>query len=452
MNKFLRPITLLVVTALVLSAASCRPKPNTAVDEPSETEKVVLTKEPIALEYWRLWDDSSVFDSYIAAYQHEHPNINIEVKKIELTQNYTTYDYQRDLIKAIADGAGPDMFMINNTWLPYHLNQIAPIHPSQISLKDFKATYPTVVENDFISNNRVYAVPYSIDNLMLYYNTDIFSEKKIKQPPKTWQDLADLVPKLTDKNGNQIIRSAISLGGTDGMPRASDILATLMMQYGVEMTSTDRITATFNLPVPGSNPPRFGAEDALAYYTQFANPSSPFYTFTDAKNASGTRYFPSDLQAFMEGKLAMFIGFGYNIPSIKKFAPKLHFETAPLPQQQLQNPVTIAGYWGETVSKNSKHPNEAWDFIKFMSSRSNSNAFTRSTNTISARKDLSDTQSGRHYYGIIAGQISYSKTWYRKNTLEVENIFARMINNVITDSVPPKIAIETAVRDMNNLR
>jgi multiple sugar transport system substrate-binding protein len=327
------------------------------------------------------------------------------------------------------------------------------MHPDQMSIKTYKDTFPTVVQNDLINNNRIYGVPYSLDNLILFYNTKIFEEKKIKQPPRTLQELADIVPILTDKSSTgQIVRSAINLGGTDGVPRMPDILAALMMQYGVEMTSADHTAATFNLPVPGSNPPRLAGEDALSYYTQFAQPSSPLYTFNDDKDAKGNRLFPSDLQAFMEGKLAMFIGYGYNIKSITKFAPKLKFETTTLPQQQLQNPVTVAGYWAETVSKNSQHANEAWDFINYMSERTRQNSFSRLTNTVVSRKDLLVNQTSRRFYGAVAKQVDYSKSWYRKNTLDIENIFTQMVNNVVKNSVTPNIAIETAVRDINNLR
>lgn len=451
MKKLFRPIILLATASLMLSAVRCGDGVTPPVDQPQEN--LTYTNEPFTLEYWRLWDDSSIFDNYITLYQDKHPNANIEVKKIEITSTYTVYDYQRDLIKAIADGAGPDIFMINNTWLPYHINQISPMHPDLMSIKDYKSAFPAVVQNDLISNNRIYGVPYSLDNLILYYNTSIFEEKKINKPPQTLQELVDMVPKLTDKDSQgRIIRSAINLGGTDGIPRMPDILAALMMQYGVEMTSADHTTATFNLPVPGSNPPRLGGQDALSYYTQFADPSSPLYTFTDDKDSRGNRVFPSDLQAFMEGKMAMYIGYGFNIKSITKFAPKLKFETAALPQQQLQNPVTVAGYWAETVSKNSQHPNEAWDFISYMANRSRQSSFANRTGNVASLKDLLDSQTGRRWYSAVANQINYSKSWYRNNTLEVENIFAQMVNSVIKSHISPDIAIETAVRDINNIR
>ncbi|MFA5010113.1 MAG: extracellular solute-binding protein [Patescibacteria group bacterium] len=449
MKKSLRLLALIVVSSLFLSAARCGSSSSSSIDNPSAP---TLTKEPITLEYWRLWDESSLFDSYIKAYQSEHPNITIEVKKIEIKPGYDVYAYQRDIIKAIADGAGPDMFMIHNTWLPYQINQISSLPEGLMTTKEYKEIFPTVVQEDFIDNDKVYAIPYSTDNLMLFYNTDIFTEKKIKQPPKTLQELVDIVPKLTERNSQgKIIRSAIPLGGSEGIPRASDILAALMMQYGAEMTSADRKTTTFNLPASGSNPAFFSGQEALAYYTQFTNPASSVYTFTDDKDASGNRLFPSDVQSFMEGKSAMFLGYAYQVANIRKFAPKLHFETAPLPQRQIQDPVTIANYWGETVSKTSQYPNEAWDFIKFMISKTNQSQLRRDAGYVSARKDNVEKISGRRYYGTVADQIGYSRSWYRKNTADVEAIFTAMITSVVRDKVSPSIAIDAAVRDINAL-
>ncbi len=456
MNKsFFKSLTFLFIALMVLSAAACgRSGKDTT---PNEDEAPVITKDPITLEYWRLFDESSVLDEFIKQYQREHPNITIEIVKKELKPGETIYDYQKELIKVIADGAGPDMFMMHNSWLPYHINQIQPIPTGLMSIKQYKENFPEVVQKDFIANNRAYAIPYTLDNLMLYYNTDLFSDNKIKEPPKTLQDLAELVPILTQKDSRgRITRSAIALGAdTTSIPRAADILAALMMQYGTEMTSADNQKATFNLPTPNSNPPYFGGQEALAYYTQFADPRSPLYTYTDATDAFGNRQLPQDIQAFMQGKSAMFIGGAYHIKNIRKFAPaKFHFDTAPLPQLQLQDPVTLANYWGETVSKNSDsaHAAAAWDFIQFVAQKQNQSLLSRQLEAIPSHKSLLETSAGRRYYGPVALQIPYSKSWYRKNTPKVEELFSQMINSVIKNRVPFDVAIDTAVRDINALQ
>src|SRR5690606_19506697 len=114
-NKWTKNLALTLATIIVLTAASCG-RGRSVSDEPEPT----LTKEPITLEYWRLFEESDVLDQFIENYQRQHPNITIEVKQVDFQPGETIYDYQQELTKLIADGAGPDMFMIHNSWLPYH--------------------------------------------------------------------------------------------------------------------------------------------------------------------------------------------------------------------------------------------------------------------------------------------------------------------------------------------
>jgi multiple sugar transport system substrate-binding protein len=293
-----------------------------------------------------------------------------------------------------------------------------------------------------------------MDNLMLFYNTDIFSEKRVRNAPKTLQELVNLVPVLTERDSaGNIIRSAIALGETsDSIPGASGIIAALMMQYGADMTSPDNSKATFDLPVANTNPPVLAGQEALSFYAQFADPTSPLYTYTGKKDSNDIRAFPSDVQAFMEGKSAMMLGYGYQVQNIRKFNPSLKFETAPMPQNNIQDPVTIANYWGEVVSKNSEHPNEAWDFINYMTQRARQNSLFRLTGRIPARKDSLEANTSRKYYAAVAQQAEHSQSWYRHNSSDVEKIFDQMINNVLHDKISSRVAVETAVRDINALK
>ncbi|MFA5967322.1 MAG: extracellular solute-binding protein [Patescibacteria group bacterium] len=435
---------------LILGAAAC-----SRGGSGGSGGKVTLDQTtPITLEYVRLFDDSTALDEIIASYQEKHPNIKIVVRKVNLPAGETIYDYQQDIIKQIADGAGPDIFMIHNDWLPYQVNQISPMPSGLMTLEDYQARFPQVVVDDFVTNNQIYAVPYYIDNLMLYYNIDMFTAAKVKKAPRTWQELVEIVPKLTKKDANgNIIQSALPFGVADGIPRFAEILANLIMQYGGEMTSSDRTKATFDLPVPNSNPPVYPGSEALKFYTSFADPQSPLYTYTDAKNPDGTRKLPEDVQAFMEHKAAMFIGYSYQVEYIKKFmTTRLNFETAPLPQLRLENPIVVANYWGETVSKTSKHPNEAWDFIKYVVTKSsNLNKLFSATHHVPATKESVDTYKGRQYYGPVAEQLQLCASWYRQNSSDIEKIFTEMVNNVLHNRMAAEVAVSAAIRDINDL-
>ncbi|MFA5270049.1 MAG: extracellular solute-binding protein [Patescibacteria group bacterium] len=435
------PLSLMLI--LVLGAAGCfnRTANNVVIDQTT----------PIVLQYDRLFDESTALDEIVKLYQEDHPNITVVVRKVSLKPGETVYDYQADLIKQVADGNGPDMFMIHNDWLPYNKNHISPMPAEMMSTQTYSETFYPVVVNDFVDANRIYAIPYYLDNLMLFYNTNIFDELNIKQPPKTWQEVVDLVPKLTKYgSGDTIKQSAIPLGtAADSIPRFAEILAALIMQYGGEMTTTDHTKATFDLSAPNSDPAYFSGREALKFYTDFANPSSSVYTYTDAKNNDGSLKFPMDVQAFMEGKAAMMIGYSYQVANIRKFAPNLTFETTSLPQLRQGEPLTVANYWGETVSKNCAHPNEAWDFIKFVIK--NQGKYSSASKRVPATKESNDAYVDRQYYGPVASQAANSTSWYRHNSPEVEAIFGRMVTSVLHDGVAVSTAIDTAARDINQL-
>ena len=450
MNNLQKYIFLSLAIVVILGAASC-----SRTTDRGERVDIDKTTE-IVLTYDRIFDDKDVLDEIIKNYEEEHPNITIVVRKVNLLPDETIYDYQQDLIKQIADGAGPDIFMIHDDWLPYHLNHISPMPSGLKTTKEYVSEFPQVVVDDFVDGNKIYAVPYYIDNLILFYNTTIFDEARVRTPPRTWQEVSDLVPQLTQYgSGDTIKQSALPFGVADGIPRFADILATLMMQYGVEMTTADRTKATFDLAAP-NNPSYFGGKEALDFYTSFANPNKSTYTYTDAytgavdEQGKPIRVFYSDLQAFMEGKAAMFIGYAHNIDYIRQFAPGLRFDTALLPQLRLENPIVIANYWGETVSKTSAHPNEAWDFINYVSKYSNLYAYT--SKRVPAIESAHELYTYRQYYGPVAQQISFSKSWYRKNTSKIEDIFAQMINNVLHNGVLSVTAIRTATEAVNTLK
>ena len=86
-----------------------------------------------------------------------------------------------------------------------------------------------------------------------------------------------------------------------------------------------------------------------------------------------------------------------------------------------------------------------------MTERNNINYYTRESNTVPSRTDLLEIYTGRRYYGPVAKQASFSTSWYRPNTPQIEEIFSKMINDVVKNDVTPEIAIETAVRDINAL-
>lgn len=415
--------------------------------------------DPIVLTYYRWQDKSNVLDEIIELYQQLHPHISIIVQQIdqfdESDRVDPRYDYQEYITQLIADGEGPDMFAIRNDWLPRLVDQITPLSSEVMNVVEYEDKFPSSAVEDFVLGSKVYAIPYSIDNLMLFYNPEIFRQSGLYQPPNTWQEVIDITPRLTQfSNQGMLIQSAINLGlDYESIPRFAEILATLIMQYGGEMTNLDRSEAIFDQPTPDPTLSVYAGEEALKFYTSFADPQSNNVTYIDKRNPDGTRQFPSDIQAFGEGKMAMLIHASYAESYLRKFYPNMEFTTAPLPQLRSSKPVVVAAnYWGETVSKNSQHPAEAWDFINFVAQRSNLDKLFKSTGHVSSLKETLVEYSKDPLYGPIAQQVNFSRPWHREHSEKIEKIFSEMISNVLNFNISPSTAVKSAAYSVNNIK
>lgn len=438
---------LVLAIGAILLLAGCTPRRTVSVEPKAQN-----TPESITLSYYRWQDDAKSFDDIIRTYTALHPNIRIVVRKIDPSYYKpridSQYDYQEYIIQQIADGSGPDIFSLRNDWLPKLHQQIFPAPTDIINVTDFKQKFAQVATDDFVMGDKVYAIPFSIDNLILFYNPTLLAQGGFSQPPKTWDELRQMIPSLTKFEKGLLTKSAIALGADqESIPQFADILATLVMQYRGKMTSADHTKATFDAANPTVSSLYPGVE-ATDLYTSFARQGTPNYTYTDEKYAWGSRKFPSDVQAFGEGKTAMTIHYGSTVTSIEKFYPMFNFNTAPLPQVRVDAPVVTAKYWGETVSKASQHPDESWDFINFVAQEENLAKFYATTKHIPSLKSMWSRYRQDQYYGPVAQQAGFGKSWYRNDTEKIENVLANMVNNINRFAMEPKIAVASAARDI----
>lgn len=394
---------------------------------------------PTTLEFWSVFDDSDVFDPLIRQYRETAPNITINYSK----KNITTYE--QDLVNALATGRGPDIFSIHNTWLPKHIDKLAPAPETMISAKRFGELFVDVASQDFIDSDKVYALPLSVDTLALFYNKDLFNSSGIATPPQTWTEFNSAVEKLTQRDSkNNILQSGAALGTAKNINRSTDILMALMLQSGATMMETDRSTASFDKGVSSQSGNFNPGRQALIFYTNFASPGLKVYTWNQNQNYS--------IDAFVEGKTAMMLNYNYQLPLVKARAAHLEMGVAPLPQiSSTSKKVTFANYWAQAVGRGSKNQIEAWKFLAWLSLPETSRQYLELTKKPAARRDLIEEQKSDDDLGIFAQQVLYAKSWWEKDNLAIEGIFADMIEAVNTGKLSVENALNQAAAQVNLL-
>lgn len=414
------------------------------------TEK--KTKEamkPITINYWRVFDGPDDFEEIIEKYKALHPFITINYKKLRYSE------YEAELLNALAEDRGPDVFSIHNTWMRKYQTKLAPmpetitmVYPvttgsikkevipetrttKSLSLKELRDKFVDVVSQDVIlDDGQVYGLPLSVDTLAMYYNKDLFNNAGISQVPSYWnKEFLQDIKKLTKQDSKRgLIQSGAALGGSKNINRYSDILAVLMMQSGATMmTKTGQVTFQ---SAPDSTTTSYSpGADALRFYTDFADPAKESYSW----NAD----LPNSLDLFISGNLAIMFSYSYDLETIKAQAPKLNFSIAKLPQIEGVPPTNInfANYWVEVVSKKSPAINEAWDFVQFITKEEQVKSYLEKTKRPTALRSLVASQKEDNEIGVFADQVLTAKSWYYgKNVQAAEEAIAEMIDLVPKNS------------------
>ncbi|MFA6410015.1 MAG: extracellular solute-binding protein [Candidatus Buchananbacteria bacterium] len=400
--------------------------------------------EPIELTWWSVYDDPQDIDELVADYKVIHPNIKVTYRKLR------PEEFKTELINALAEDRGPDIFTIHNTWVTEQLSKLEPL-PAKIKMAyqvtkkslgikeetlievreeasitpaQLKEGFLDVVASDVVRDGKVYGLPLSVDTLVLFYNRDLLNNAGIPLPPNNWIELQENVKKLTyqDKDGN-LVQSGVALGTADNIDRYSDILSLLMMQNGAQMVTNNQVSfgsVPRSFPDQTYNP----GPEAVRFYTDFANTSKEVYTWNET--------IPNSINAFAQGRVAMIFGYNYHLATLDAVSQgRLNYGIAKMPQIEGRPEVNFANYWLQVVSKKSKHKNEAWDFIQFISKSAEAKKYLTKTLKPTALRSLVSEQKNNDQLRPFAEQLLTSKSWYQGNNVgALESAFKEMIDSV----------------------
>lgn len=385
------------------------------------------TKPPtVNLSVWGT-ESEGTFSNILSAYKNLRPNVTV---------TYTAIDpasYQSALLNALASGQGPDVFMIGNRDLPKDIGLLLPASSSVASVTQVRGLFPTAVESDFVSGGQVYALPLYLDTLALIYNRDLFDRAAIVNPPATWDDFQADVTKIRslDQTGNIMTAGAAIGGSARTIPQAADILSLLMLQNGASMTSADDSAATFDSfanPNPGLA--------AFSYYLQFANAGSPYYTWNDS--------LPGALDLFAAGKDGMIFGYKSTLDALKSKSPFLNAAVAPVPQVA-GNSAAYPSYQGFAVSKQTRWPTWAWDFVTYAATDPGATqAYFAASGRPPALRSLIAQEIGTPDYDVFARQALTARSWHEPDDQKVQAIFSGAVQSVLSGSASPAPALSAA--------
>ncbi len=434
----------------------------------SEARKL---SEKKTIVVWSVVDDDIPYRSTLSLLRSRYPYASIFFKRFRLEE------YEDQLLNAFAEDRGPDIFMVHNTWIgkyePKIQHQPAQVKVAEqvvtgtvkkettlevqesrmLTVNEMKREFVDVVSQDMVRKvnvstdplkqdfqDRIFAIPMSVDTLALYYNKDLLNAAGISNPPQTWGQFHEQVSKLALINPQgEVVRAGAGFGTGANVERSPDIISLLMMQNRTVMVNESGYPQFNRIPQELSRevdaPPAF---DALRFYTEFANPDLEAYTWNLEQ--------PNSLQAFTQGTSAFFLGYSYHLPTIRSQAPKLNIGITEVPQIENTPQVNYANYWAWTVSKKSKSIDLAWKIVNIMTSADQADAYLTSAKRPPARRSLIDARLDDADVGVFTSQILTAQSWYRGiDPGTMEKTMMDMIDVVVRGELDIQKSVNNAV-------
>ena len=372
-------------------------------------------------------------------------NNTVQSRDQKLTLRYiekAEESLDREFTEALARGEGPDLLITTQDKLWKEKSKLLAIPYGNVSEREFKQTFAEEGEL-FLAKDGVYGLPLSIDPMVLYYNRDLLSAAGLAKPLGYWDEIYATIYKLTRRDGaGNLVESAIALGEARNIPHAKDILSLLLLQAGTPITGfigdelRSYLAANFDLTTsPG--------ESALDFYTQFSNPSKPYYSWN--------RTLPSAQTRFTSGDSAYYLGFASELRALRGKNPNLNFGVTLVPQSRVQGrTVTFGRLRAVSISRGTRNPAAALSAALSLVSKEQASALSEILNVPPARRDLLSLEPAGAEMPVFYEAALQAKGWLDPDDMRTRAIFGEMIEAVTSGRARAYEALSAADRSLED--
>lgn len=304
----------------------------------------------------------TMYGELIAAFEQANPDIH--VRTLEIPGSYYT-----KLQIMVAAGSAPDLAPMMTMRLPMFLHRGAFLALDDLAADDAEFQrrladiYPKTFSG-FRRNGKLYGMPYSQNLYALYYNRTMFDEYnrtapaggKVEYPSGEWDldryvEVAKVLTRDTDGDGR------IDQYGTIQPGIAFHVICPVLRRFGVRIFNDDLTKCNLDRPE---------AIEAMQWYFDLANRHhvAPSAAGPDARSEGTVAGGPSEM--FMAGKVAMWEAESEWRFELSRRIKTFEWDVAEPPHGREK----AAGFecFGICITRSSRHPEEAWRFVSFLTS------------------------------------------------------------------------------------
>ena len=306
------------------------------------------------LVYWEKWSGAEA-----AAMQRVVDQFNQSQSRI-VVEYLSTTDVDRKTLVATAGGDPPDVagLWLANLYSFADRDALVPlddqIRADGLTVAQWQSRYVPVYADMAEYRGKIWGVVTTPSTTALHWNKTLFRAAGLDpdRPPRTLAELDEFAAKLTKRDPQT---GAITQLGF--LPQEPGWFAWAFPQwFGGQLWDGERITMA---TVPAN----------LECYRWVAGFTQNYGLAQVRAFSSGFGNFASPQNPFMAGQVAMVFQGVWMNNYLRQFAPGLDYGVAPWPTVRpgLEN-FTVADADVLAIPRGAKHPREAWEFIRYVSS------------------------------------------------------------------------------------
>lgn len=383
-------------------------------------------------------DSNPIRQKQVELFEKAYPNIKIKFEWIQ------AQDEQSKILTQTIGGDPPDVFMVHS--LPIFrtfankgilLDLTDLIKKNEIDMKDFwKELDPYIY-----FNNTAYGFPDNITPLVVYYNKDIFDKSGVPYPDKnwTWNDLLEKAKKLTVKKGREYI--------SFGFDIPEYLIDIFLRKDGGSFYTKDFKKCNLNSPA---------SKKGIQFWYDMMYKHQVMPTPAQADSVASSSGFAD---FFTAGKIAMYICGRWKVISYRE-AIDLDYGIAPLPK----NAKNLVLSHTTCISKNTKHPEEAFKFLSFLISKENELLVAESGDGVPSMKSIAKSKEflglnnypDEKYISLFNDSIKGEKVMEvypdpDVSQLELNSIWYRHFDEIKTKNATVDEGLNQAAEEINKL-
>jgi putative chitobiose transport system substrate-binding protein len=307
------------------------------------------------IEFWTMQLQpkfTSYFQDVIAKFEQANPGI--KVKWVDVPWS----GMESKILAAMQAKTAPDVVNLNPDFAAQLATKNAWLElDSRLTNGESKQYLPGMWKANSL-DNKSFGLPWYLTTNITIYNQEIFKKAGITQPPKTYQELAQVAQQIKEKTGKYAFFATL-------VPEdANDVLESLV-QMGIPLVDASG-KAAFNTAA---------GQRAFQYWVDL-------YKQGLLPKAVLTEGHSKGMQLYQSGEIALLSAGAPAINDIAKNAPQIAQVSAIAPQISGQTGKISVAVMNMVVPRSSKNPDAAVKFALFVTNATNQLAFANSSDTL----------------------------------------------------------------------